>query len=282
MSARVQDTMWRTPGELRHEPTEKRVRAMVGEDTVVDSTRAVLVWEPRRVVPSYAVPVEDVRAQLVPASPEQDPAAGSPDPGPPILHLGIPFAVHSFDGDALALDVPGARRDGVAFGLADPDLAGYVVLDFTGFDAWLEEDEPIVSHPRDPFHRVDVRRSSRPVRIELDGSVVAESTRPSVVFETNLPVRFYLPREDVHADLRPSEKRTRCAYKGEASYWSPDVDEHARPNLAWSYEEPLEDATALTGLVAFFDELVDVTLDRERRERPRTGISATILEEAGV
>lgn len=282
MSARVQDTLWRTLGELRHEPTEKRVRAMVGEDTVVDSTRAVLVWEPRRVVPSYAVPVQDVRTQLVPASRGEGAASGSTDPGPPILHPGVPFAVHSSEGEALALDVAGARRDSVAFRLADPDLAGYVVLDFTGFDVWLEEDEPIVSHPRDPFHRVDVRRSSRPVRIELDGSVLAESSRPSVVFETNLPVRFYLPREDVRADLRPSEKRTRCAYKGEASYWSPDVGGRVCDNLAWSYEEPLEDAAALTGLVAFFDELVDVTLDGARRERPRTGISAAILAEAGV
>jgi uncharacterized protein (DUF427 family) len=282
MSSRVQDTMWRALGDLRHQPTEKRVRATAGEDTVVDSTRAVLVWEPRRVVPSYAVPVEDVYADLVPVSPEQGTPGGSDAPASPVLHPGIPFGVHSTEGQPLALDVGGARREGVAFRLADEDLAGHVVLDFEGFDAWYEEDEPIVSHPRDPFHRVDVRRSSRHVRIELDGTVVAESSRPSVVFETNLPVRFYLPREDVRADLRPSEKRTRCAYKGEASYWSLDAGGRHHENRAWSYEAPLEDAVALTGLVAFFDELVDVTVDGERRERPRTGISAAILEEAGV
>lgn len=280
MSIRVQDTMWGALGELRHEPTEKRVRATVGEDAVVDSTRALLVWEPRRVVPSYAVPVADVRGELRPAS-----AAAEPWPGAaasPVLHPGIPFGVHSADGEPLALEAGGARRDAVAFRLADPELAGYVVLDFGGFDAWYEEDEPIVSHPRDPFHRVDVRRSSRPVRIELDGVLLAESERPRVVFETNLPVRFYLPRDDVAAELRPSEKRTRCAYKGEASYWSPEADGSLRENLAWSYEQPLEDAATLTGLVAFFDELVDVTLDGGRRERPRTGISAAILAEAGV
>jgi uncharacterized protein (DUF427 family) len=232
------------------------------------------------VVPSYAVPVEDVRAELRPA-----PADGEPWPGAaasPVLHPGIPFGVHSAEGEPLALEAGAARRDGIAFRLADAELAGYIVLDFGGFDAWYEEDEPIVSHPRDPFHRVDVRRSSRPVRIELDGVLLAESERARVVFETNLPVRFYLPPDDVRAPLRPSGKRTRCAYKGEASYWSPEVNGQPRENLVWSYEQPLEEATALTGLVAFFDELVDVTLDGRRRERPTTGISAAILAEAGV
>jgi uncharacterized protein (DUF427 family) len=150
---------------------------------------------------------------------------------------------------------------------SDGDLAGYVLVDWHAAERWLEEDEEVVGHPRDPFHRVDVRRSSRHVVVELDGQVFAESTRPVLLFETGLPVRHYLARADVRMDLLdPSAKRTTCAYKGHASYFSaPD-----RPDIAWTYEEPLPDAAQIRGLVAFFDEHADVTVDGERRERPRT------------
>jgi uncharacterized protein (DUF427 family) len=270
MSVRMCDLVAGVLGELRHEPTEKRVRALAGDETVVDSERAALVWEPRRVVPSYAVPVEDVRAELV-ATETRDPVAG-------ILHPRIPFTAHSSDGEAVSLGVGDALLEGAGFRPADPALAGYVVLDWHAFDAWYEEDVRLVGHPRDPYHRVDIRFGSRSVRIERDGAVLAESNRPCLVFETNLPLRFYLPREDVVAEMRPSARRTQCAYKGEASYWSFD----AGPDLAWSYEEPLGEAAALTGLVAFFDERVDVVVDGTRRERPRSMISAAILAESGV
>lgn len=255
---------------------------MLDGQTVVDSTRALLVWEPRRVVPSYAVPVADVMAELAPASaesPPQPPAGGAPG-GPPVLHPGIPFAVHSSDGEALSICAGGETRVGAAFRPADPDLAEHVVLDFNGFDAWHEEDEPIVGHPRDPFHRVDIRKSSRSVRIELDGRLLAESAEPTLLFETNLPTRFYLPREDVRIDIHASAKRTYCPYKGHASYWSPGLDGGAGDDLIWSYEDPLPDAVAVTGLVAFFDERVDVILDGRRRPRPRTPFPAAILDEA--
>jgi uncharacterized protein (DUF427 family) len=252
---------------------------MLGNHTVTDTTRAVLVWEPRRVLPSYAVPGEDLRCELVPASvlPEHkdDPAEH------PILHGGFPFTVHSTAGEALSVHVGDETLEGAAFGSADPDLAGLVVLDFHAL-AWREEEEPIAAHPRDPFHRVDIRRSSRHVLIELDGELLADSSRPHLVFETSLPVRFYLPREDVRIDLRPTEKRTRCAYKGEALYLALDVDGVTRGDLIWSYDNPLPEAAVLKDLVAFFDEKVDVVLDGRRRTVERTGIAGTIVEEAGV
>lgn len=261
MAIRVRDAMHRRLEELRYEPIEKRVRALVAGDEVVDSTRVVLVWEPQRVVPSFAVPIEDVRGELVSAPPASEDGAT-----PPVLHPGIGFAHHSTDGEALSLQVAGATREGVAFAPADPDLAGYAILDFHGFDAWLEEDESLIGHPRDPFHRIDMRRSSREVRVERDGALLAQSRRAVLLFETSLPTRFYLPPEDVVAELRPSDRRTICAYKGHASYWSLDAGE----NLAWTYEDPLPEAAPVSGLVAFFDELVDVSLAGERRERPRT------------
>jgi uncharacterized protein (DUF427 family) len=278
MAIRVRDAMSRRLEELRYEPTEKRVRALLAGEEVVDSTRALLVWEPKRVVPSYAVAIEDVRGELVPATASGP--AGSWQP--PILHPGIPFAEHSTDGQAFDLRTPTALREGVAFAPADPDLAGHVVLDHHGFDAWYEEDEPIVGHPRDPFHRIDMRRSSRHVRIELDGELLAESSRATLLFETSLPTRFYLPREDVLADLRPSARRTYCPYKGRASYWSLEVAGRPQQDLAWTYHDPLPDAVAVTGLVAFYDERVDVALDGERRSRPRTAVSRAIMDEAGI
>lgn len=149
----------------------------------------------------------------------------------------------------------------------DPALDGYVLVDWDAVDRWLEEDEEVVGHPRDPFHRVDVRRSSRHVVVELDGTVVADTRRPVLLFETGLPVRHYIERADVRLDLlAPSDRRTTCAYKGHASYFSAP----GHPNIAWTYEEPLPDAEQIRGLIAFFDEHADVTVDGERMERPRT------------
>jgi uncharacterized protein (DUF427 family) len=245
-------------GELRYEPTEKRVRAVLGDRTVVDSTRAVLVWEPRRVVAAYAVPAGDVHAELAPVESQ---AADDR----PILDPRVPFAAHSTAGQSFDVVVGDSTLAAAAFTPEDPALHGHVVLDFFAFDTWYEEDEALVGHPRDPYHRVDVRRSSRQVRIELDGRVLAESSSPSLVFETNLPTRFYLPREDVKVELRPSDLHTYCAYKGKASYWSIDGEE----DLVWGYEAPLPDAAGLEGRVAFYDDRVDVIVDGVPRPRGR-------------
>ena len=261
--------------ELRYEPIGKRIRAVLGGETVVDSTRTVLVWEPRRVVPAYAVPADDIGAALAPAvadasGPGQ---AGVRMPGlssRPVLDPSVPFAAHTANGQAMDVHAYGQDRPGAAFRLEDPDLHGYVILDFGAFDRWYEEDEPNVAHPRDPFHRIDVLASSRPVRVELGGQVLAESARPMLLFETMLPVRYYLPREDVRAELTPSDTRTYCAYKGQASYWSAVVGGQAAPDIAWSYQDPLHDAAPVRGCVAFFNERVDVFVDGERHERPVT------------
>lgn len=188
----------------------------------------------------------------------------------PVLDPSIPFGVHTAEGTVLDLLADGLSRPGAGFAPADRDLAGYVVLDFSAFDEWWEEDEPNVGHPRDPFHRIDVLPSSRHVRLLLDGALLAESTRPTILFETMLPARYYLPREDVRAELLPSPLQTTCAYKGQARYWSPTVTGSPVPDLAWSYEQPMREAAQVQGLVAFFDERVDVELDGRRIERPVT------------
>jgi uncharacterized protein (DUF427 family) len=266
----MQNMIREAHGLLRHEPIERRVRAKRGEDTVVDSTRAMLLWEPRRVCPSYAVPAEDVEGELHPA-----PATNGEVEG--VLHPGIPFSVHTAEGEPVTV----ADREGAGFRLADEDLTGYVALDFDAFD-WLEEDERIFGHPRDPFHRVDVLESARPVRIEIGGEVVAETTSARMLFETQLMTRFYLPREDVRVELRPSSKRSYCPYKGEASYWSVEAGGAVHDGIGWTYEAPLPDAVKIAGLVAFWDEVVDVYLDGELREPPRGPIADAMRGEFGL
>jgi uncharacterized protein (DUF427 family) len=137
-------------------------------------------------------------------------------------------------------------------------------------DAWFEEEDEMFAHVRDPYHRVEIRDASRHVRILVGGEVVAESRRPTIVYETGLPPRFYLPRADLLVDLEPHEKRTKCAYKGVASHWSVRVGGAPVEAVAWSYEQPDDDAARLRGLVAFYNELVDVEVDGEPLERPRT------------
>ena len=274
MAIRLSNVLGSELDLLRFEPTAKRVRAEVGGVVVVDTDRAVLVWEPRRIVPTYAVPADDVRGELRPAEPAAGPqheGVRMPDfSARPVWDPSVPFGVRLTEGEAFDLVVPGADRAVAAFRLADPELADHVILDFAGCDRWLEEDEPIVSHPRDPFHRVDVRSSSRHVQVFLDGQLLAESRRPRVVFETLLPPRYYLPREDVVARLVPSDSHTACAYKGVASYWSVDLGDRVVPDLVWTYPEPLPDAVALRDCLAFFDEKVDVVVDGVGRDRPVT------------
>lgn len=260
----MQDLLAEVRTRLRHEPIERRIRARLGERTIVDSTAALYVWEPRRISPSYAVPIEDIRSEL-PAAPAADGDA------PPVLHPGVPFAVHSAAGEPVTVG------DRVGAGFLLEDLPGYVVLDFEAFD-WYEEDERVFGHPRDPYHRIDVRQTSRPVRIEVDGQLVAESTAARMLFETSLHTRFYLPKEDIRVALEPSARRTFCPYKGRASYWS--FGRYA--DLGWSYEQPLSDMTAITGLVAFWDEIVDVYLDGELRARPEGPFAEALRQEFGV
>jgi uncharacterized protein (DUF427 family) len=268
MSKRMGDLWADGLGLLRYEPTEMRLRASSGGRELMDTTQAVLVWEPRRVVPSYAVPVAELRAELTRSTAESVPAPEG------ILHPGHPFSVHSCAGEVV--DVAGLQ--GAGFRPDDAELAEYVVLDFHAIDEWYEEDEPLVGHPREPYHRVAVRPSSRTVRLELDGVLLAESSRPTLVFETGLPTRFYLPREDVIVELLPSERRSTCAYKGHARYYSVEGSE----DLIWSYPEPLKEVRELAGLMAFYDDVLDVYVDGKLRERPSGPLAESLRQEFGI
>lgn len=286
MSVRLREALMRELGALRHEPIDKRIRGMLGDATIVDSTRALLVWEPKRVVPTYAFPEADIDAEILAAPPAEaadTESAGVLEMGAPrlegrtVLDPSVPFAVRTTEGEPLTIRAAGGR-EAAAFRPADEALAGYVIVDFDGFDAWCEEDERNVGHPRDPFHRIDIVHSRRRVRVERDGEVLAESSDPYMLFEPPLPVRYYLPAEDVRMDLlSPSEARTFCAYKGQASYLATPSGE----DIAWTYPEPLREAAEVTDRIAFFNERVDIVVDGTRLERPETPWSRRQPERGG-
>ena len=151
-----------------------------------------------------------------------------------------------------------------------PGLEDHVAFPWDDLDAWFEEDEELIAHAIDPYHRVDVRRTSRHVVVSAEGVVLADTTRAGALFETGLPTRWYLPREDIQATLEPSDLRTECAYKGVASYFSAQARDELLENIAWTYPEPRHDAAAARDLVCFFNEAVDLDVDGERQERPAT------------
>ncbi len=155
-------------------------------------------------------------------------------------------------------------------------LRDLVAFYFDRMDHWYEEDEEIYVHPRDPYHRVDVVASGRRVRVSLDGSVLAESARALALFETGLPARWYIPREDVVAVLEPSDTITHCPYKGAAGYYSVA----GVKDLVWYYEQPIAEVGRIAGLVCFFNEKVDLELDGELDERPETPWSHTVHSDA--
>ena len=175
-----------------------------------------------------------------------------------LLWEDLPFPVHVFPEEDVRLDlIPGdaiRRHDGL------------VEIQWNAMDEWLEEEELQVGHARDPHHRIDTRRTSREVRVEIEGEIVAETNRAVVLFETGLPPRWYIPPEDVRVGLERSDHRTACAYKGHATHY----DAAGEEAIAWSYEEPLRDALQVKGLVCFYNERVDLEIDGEPWERPRT------------
>ncbi len=246
-------------GSVRTEQIDKRVRGYVGATAVVDSRTPLLFWEETFPVPGYAFATDDVRMDLF--HPAQDEAPGGPfffRPKGPVSQ--------SFD-----LRVDGRLIPHVAWIRDDPALRGTVVLSWQPglLDRWLEEDEEVRGHPRDPHKRVEAVASSRRVQVELGGVELAETDRPVLLLETGLPTRYYVPRADVHFDmLTPSDNYSLCPYKGETrEYWSA-VGPPMVPNVAWSYWAPLPAVQKVAGMVAFYNELVDLTVDGERLERP--------------
>jgi uncharacterized protein (DUF427 family) len=235
-----------TRGRIRLEQGTKRVRAYLGSEVVADTIRPLLVWEVPY-YPAYYFPLEDVRTELLEA---EDGVAHSPSRG---------------DGRLFTVSAGGKTAPGGALRYEDSpieELRNHIRLDWGSMDSWFEEDEEVFTHARDPYTRVDVLASSRHVRVEIEGVAVAESAKPTLVFETGLAVRYYLPKTDVRMDLlTPTDTSSYCPYKGQAEYWSATVGDTVHADIAWSYRAPLPESQKLAGLVCFYAERVDLHVD---------------------
>ena len=245
--------------EVNHvEPVPRRIRAYLNGEKVLDTTGARYVWE-LPYYPQYYIPVSDVRRDLlVPEGQAQQTGRGVAE-------------VHGLQ----VGEVHRPRAAKLITESAIGGLPGTVRFDWGALDAWFEEDEQVFVHPRDPYTRVDALRSNRRVRVELDGEVLADSVSPVMVFETGLPVRYYINRTDVRFEhLVPSDTVTSCPYKGmTSSYWSVRAGGTVHKDLAWAYDFPTRQLLPIAGLVAFYNEKVDTYLDGEPLDRPQTHFS---------
>ncbi|MGO8870780.1 MAG: DUF427 domain-containing protein [Acidimicrobiales bacterium] len=244
---------------LNHvESVPRRIRAVLGGHTLLDTTNAWYVWEWAN-YPQFYVPQRDVREELlVTDGRTEDTPRGT-------VELYWPASTGA-DGPPLGRLLLEATRG---------ELTGTYRFDWDGLDRWYEEDEEVFVHPRNPYTRVDALRSTRTVRVELEGVVLAESTSPVMVFETGLPPRRYLNRTEVRFEhLTPTATVTRCPYKGTATgYWSVVIGGTVHTDLAWSYDFPTRQLLPIAGLVAFYDEKVDTFVDGVLQDRPRTHFS---------
>jgi uncharacterized protein (DUF427 family) len=237
------------------EPTPKRVRVIVAGETIADSRQAMLLQE-SGLQPVYYFPPEDVRADVLEPS---DRHTHCPKKGEASYYT---IRVGDTVLDAAAWYYP-EPLDGA------PPIGGLIAFYFDRMDQWLEEDEEIVGHARDPYHRIDTIPTSRHIRVLLDGELLAETRSAVALFESNLPPRWYIAREDVVATIELSDSHTICPYKGTASYWSVrQAGADLQEDLIWYYPEPRLEAGRIKDLLCFYNERVEIELDGELQERP--------------
>jgi len=268
MALRMKWHIGQSVPQLGYERVPMRLRAYVDGELALDTQRGVLVWEPRRIVPMYAVPEGDLLVGIEPTDPPPEP----PDLAA-LPHILGPdsFEPHTTPGEVVDLVTSTRRLARAGFRPDDRDLAGLVVLDFVALDRWLAEDEELLGHPHDPFKRIDVLTCHRPVEVSLDGNVLASTENAQALLETHLPVRYYIPPDDVASSLlTPSETRSTCAYKGIAAYFSTTDGRPEGHDIAWTYRRPLDDALRVRDHLAFWNERIDLRVDGELQRRPIT------------
>jgi uncharacterized protein (DUF427 family) len=250
---------------VRTERIDKWVRAYVDEVIVAESRAPLLFWEEHFPVPGYAFRRNEVRTDLLQES-RDDP------PREPFFFLPKGPVSQWYDLTIGERIIPHAAwiRD-------TPELSEMLVLSWQPgiLDRWLEEDEPVAGHPRDPHKRVEALASSRHVVVELNGVLLADTRHPVLLFETGLPTRYYVPNEHVnYSVLERTSNRSLCPYKGIADrYWSVSGQPDAT-DLAWSYSAPLPAVAKVAGMVAFYNELVDITVDEVLQPRPESPFAA--------
>lgn len=256
LSRDTADANYRVEGpahRLFFEDFPRRVRAVFNGEMIVDTRRGKLLHE-TALLPQLYIPRQDVQFDLLETTEHRTRCP--------------------FKGDAQYWSVRIGERVAGNAAWAYPEpvesaewLRDHVAFYWNALDAWFDEDEEVRGHLRDPYHRVDVRNTTRHVRVLVDGEAVADTQRPKVLSETGLPNRFYIPPEDVRPELlEPSAKHTECPYKGTASYRTLVMSDRRIPNAAWCYPEPLESALKVRGHLCFVAEGVVTEIDGERLE----------------
>jgi uncharacterized protein (DUF427 family) len=270
MSTQRRQSGFKTNPDYRiaFEPSPRRVRVKFGGEMIADSTEAHLLFETRH-LPVYYFPRSDVRLDLMSATDHHT------------------FCPYKGTASYWTIAAGGKTAENAVWSYPDPFDEVAAVKDYLAFywdrvDACYEEDEEIFVHPRDPYKRVDVLDSSRPVQVVVGSKVVAETRRARFLFETRLPTRYYIPPEDVRMDLLlPSDKVTRCPYKGKARYYSVEIDGRRFADLVWSYPDPIPECPKIKEYLCFFNEHVDeILVDGVPVPRPLTPWSKDWQEQA--
>lgn len=237
-------------------PVPRRIRGIKAGEMLVDTIRALYVWEWPH-YPQYYFPGTDVKMEA--------------------FVEGDAFTTPQGDARRLELKAGGERRTAGRLITTSilAGLTGAVRLEWNVLDRWYEEDEEVFVHPRSPYKRVDAVRSTRAIRVELKGAVLADAQGCVMVFETGLPTRYYLDPTTVRfACLVPSSTRTQCPYKGTTGgYWSVQANGTDAPDVAWTYVYTTAAMTPIGGLIAFLNEKVDIFIDGELQARPVTHFS---------
>jgi uncharacterized protein (DUF427 family) len=244
------------------DPSPKRVRVFVGGTAIADSRAAFLLHESRN-QPVYYFPPADVAMSCLMPTDHVTVASTKGEAS----HYTITVGSTVVENGAWTYSSPVPS--------APDGLAGLIAFYFNKMERWMEEEEEIVGHPRDPYHRIDVIATADHLRILKRGELLAETTRAMALFESNLPTRWYLPREDVIAGLEDSDTHTICPYKGTASYFNVRLAGGAVvKDLVWYYPEPRADAARVGGLVCFYNERIEISLNGVELERPASPWSA--------
>ncbi|MEV6905041.1 DUF427 domain-containing protein [Amycolatopsis sp. NPDC051372] len=226
------------------EPLRRRMRVRFGETWIADSEDVVLLHEPGRYPVAY-FPVGDVVDGVLEPT---DHTTRHRDFGPTAW-----YTVAA--GDAVKQR---AAYEHVELRGHAAELRGRVAFAWRAMDAFYEEDERVVGHAADPYHRIDIRKTSRHLTVHHESRVVADSTRPLALYESGFAPRWYLPRDDVDFSvLAPAKGQTFCPYKGICSYF----DIAGQRRAAWSYESAWSGVQQVSGFVSFEPDKVQVHLD---------------------
>lgn len=246
--------------ELRYrwEDSRRHVHMVFANVTIADSKRVMLMHEYGH-LPVFYFPVEDVRMDVLEATNHHTSS--------PLKGEASYWSIRV--GDRVAENAAWSYRNPPPDG---PQIQNYMAFYWNSMDAWYEEDERVFAHARDPYKRVDILPSSRHVQVILGGVTIVDTWHPRILIETGLPIRYYIPEEDVRMDLlEATETTTRCPYKGQASYWSARVGDKVFDDIVWSYQDPLPACLPIEKLLSFFNERVDaIYVDDELLPRPKT------------